>query len=135
MATATHRPTGVTILAFLALAQGMVGLVWPLILFVLARLASNYFDSAAVGWIGTVLAGLKLIAPLFNLVLAYGAFRLRPWAWMLGLLTVAFSLASGLGSYLLRGEGWWDLVRFTAIPGAILAYLFTPGVRRAFGRA
>jgi hypothetical protein len=68
-------------------------------------------------------------------VLAYGAFRLRPWAWKLGLLAVSLSLASGLGGYLVRGEGWWDLVRFTAIPAVILGYLLTPGVRRAFARA
>lgn len=130
-----QRPLGVTILACLALVQGVVGLVWPVLLIVLARVAGNYFDSRAVGWIGTAVGVLKLIAPLFSLVLAYGAFRLRSWAWMLGLLTVSLSLASGLGSYVLRGEGWWDLVRFTAIPAVILGYLLTPGVRRAFGRA
>lgn len=130
-----QRPLGVTILACLALVQGVVGLVWPLLLIVLAQAAGSYFDSPAVGWIGTAVGALKLIAPLFSLVLAYGAFRLRRWAWMLGLLTVCFSFLSGLGSYVFRGDGWWDLVKFTAIPAVILAYLLTPGVRRAFGRA
>ncbi len=130
----TKRPLGVTILAWLALAQGVFGLVWPVLLLGAAKLASSYFDNQALGVIGLVVGLFKLIGPLFSLVLAYGAFRLRSWAWTLGIWSVTLSLLGGLGSYLFRGDGWWDLVKFTAIPVVILVYLWTPAVRQAFGK-
>jgi uncharacterized membrane protein HdeD (DUF308 family) len=75
------RPFGVTLIAILALIGGLFGLCWPTLAFMGSTLLPGIF-----GTIG-VLAGIFLIiGPILQLAFAYGAFKLRSWAWYLGLI-------------------------------------------------
>jgi hypothetical protein len=124
-----QRPTGVAVLAVAAAVLG-----------VLAILAAGAWWNASEGlaWLPRIHGGEKLIAivllgvGLLELVLAYGAWMLRPWAWTLG---VALEIAVIVLAVLQLGR--LEFVRHIitiAIAGITLWYLTTPRVKAAFGR-
>ena len=125
-----QRPTGVAVLAVAAAVLG-----------VLAILAAAVWWNASEGiaWLPRVHGGEKLIAlallavGLFELVLAYGAWTLRPWAWTLG---VALEIAVIVLAVLQLGRLEFARHLITiAIAGVTLWYLATPRAKAAFGRA
>ena len=76
-----------------------------------------------LGLIGTVASLLKLVA-------ATGLWALQPWAWRLALIGGALKLATHLAA-VSRGAMTPAGVVGAVANGAVLAYLFTPPVRRA----
>jgi hypothetical protein len=125
-----ERPTGVAVLAVAAAVLG-----------VLAILAAGAWWNASEGvaWLPRIHGGEKLIAlvllavGLCEIVLAYGAWMLRPWAWTFG---VALQIAVIVLAVLQLGR--LEFVRHVvtiAIAGLTLWYLTTPRVRAAFGRS
>lgn len=136
-----QRPMGVTTLAVLAAIGGVIGVCGSLALVglggVLGGLALQVGapgDAVALGGATIVFGVLALGISVLNLVFAFGAWNLKPWAWILGVVlegaSIIISLANGLSSNNLGGQ-----VISIAISGIILYYLMTPEVKRAFGRA
>jgi uncharacterized membrane protein (DUF2068 family) len=93
-------------------------------------------DAAAVGGI---LGGLGIvfgiivgaIAALY-IALAYGTWKARPWAWMLGVVVSIIALVFavlGLGS----GINLSSIIS-VALPAIVLYFLFQPDVKRYLGR-
>jgi len=125
--TGAERPLGITILAVLAAIIG--------VLLLIAGLAAIGISGAAGGASGLVLlAGLlALITAALELGFAYGAWTLKPWAWVLGVVGSGLSLLSAVLSVLGQGTLAGEIVNI-AIAAVILYYLNTPAVRRAFGR-
>jgi hypothetical protein len=67
-------------------------------------------------------------------VFAYGAWRLRPWAWTFGVVLEAVALV--LAVVQLGPQQLFDRHILTIVlAGFILWYLATPRVRAAFGRS
>jgi hypothetical protein len=125
-----QRPTGVAALAVAAAALG-----------VLAILAAGAWWNASEGiaWLPRIHGGEKLIAlalfavGLCELVFAYGAWTLRPWAWTFGVaLQIALIVLAAL--QLGRLEVARHILTI-AIAGVTLWYLATPRVKAAFGRS
>jgi hypothetical protein len=111
------------------------------VLGVLALLAAGAWWNASEGlaWLPRIHGDEKLIAlvllatGLSELVFAYGAWALRPWAWTLG---VVLEIAVIVLALLQLGR--LEPVRHIAtivIAGVVLWYLSTPRVRAAFGRS
>jgi hypothetical protein len=133
------RPTGVTILAILAFLSGAWSLLKGLAVLGLGgRLgawASMAFPvaGAVVGVLAIVYGIVAIVLACFSLGFGYGAWNLRPWAWTLGTATygatLVWSLLVALGPGSLRGQASSIIVA-----AAILFYLTTPEVKRAFGR-
>lgn len=133
-----ERPTGVSILAVLSGFFGAIA--------VLAGMTTLGVGAFVVGGLGppeagtaigglAVLAGVgTIIVGLLMLVFAYGAWTLRPWAWMVGVICQVLSLLTVL-SNLAAGAAFATQITSIAIPLIILYYLFTQDVKRAFGRA
>jgi hypothetical protein len=140
-----QRPPGIAVVAILYSISGglslatscfsMVAGSW-LLAFV-ARPGSNLWllaPSAAfrgehafwLGLIGTVASLLKLVA-------AGGLWTLQPWAWRLALLGGALKLATHAAAAT-RGAMTPAGAVGAVANGAVLAYLFTPHVRRALSR-
>jgi hypothetical protein len=70
-----------------------------------------------------------------ELVFGFGAWTLRPWAWMLGMVLFGLNIVFQLVALL---AGWTTLggiIISVAIAGVIIYYLLTPQVKQAFGRA
>jgi hypothetical protein len=125
-----QRPTGVAVLAVAAAALG-----------VLAILGAGAWWNASEGlaWLPRIHGGERLIAlvllaaGLSELVFAYGAWMLRPWAWTLGVVLEAIVIVLAL-LQLGRLEYARHIVTIV-IAGFTLWYLATPRVRAAFGRS
>jgi hypothetical protein len=124
------RPAGIAVLAVVAALLG-----------VLALLAAGAWWNASEGlvWLPRIHGGERLIAlvllaaGLSELVFAYGAWALRPWAWTLGVVLEVVVIVLAL-LQLGRLEPVRHIVTIV-IAGVVLWYLATPRVRSAFGRS
>lgn len=127
-----ERPLGVTLLALLAAVAGILGLCGALLVFGVSLVGGLVaFPIAAVGGtIGIVLA----ISPVLELIFAYGAWTLRPWAWWLGIFATGISILSSIFA-LFTGVGAGATVTHGILPLIIFVYLLFPDVRRAFHQA
>ncbi len=116
-----QRPMGITILAVLAILGGALGVLGSLTLF-------------GLGTLGTILGIILLAQSVASLAFGYGAWTLQPWAWTLGVVSYVVSLALSVWS-IFQGAPIVSVLISMAIAVAILYYLFTPEITRAFGKA
>lgn len=134
-----ERPFGVTILGILSLVSGafsvLKGLIWLGVggIFAGATALANPVAGAMVGGIALVFGGIALLTGTFALFTAWGAFRLKGWAWSLGVAThggiLIWSLLAALGPSTLR-----ERMGAVIVSGVILYYLTQPAVKVAFGK-
>ncbi len=119
MQSTTQRPTGITILAVLAAIAGVFGLL-------------NAFTILG----GNSISGiLGLVIALAYLAFAYGAWSLQPWAWMIGVAVAGLGvLLQILNLFTVPGYNIFYVILGVLIPGAILYYLMTPEIKKAFGQ-
>ena len=123
------RPFGVTVIAIFALIGGLFGLCWPILIF-----TGSAFLGPVFGTVG-VLAGLFLIVgPILQLIFAFGALNLSPWAWYLGLISTGITVF-GVVINVFDGASFWSAFWGSIMPIIIFIYLLTPNVRQAFGKA
>jgi len=118
------RPTGVTLLALLYGTGGCLGLVGGVALMLIpdARL-----DSAdrLTGVVGTA-TGIALLA------FALGAWRLKPWARVLGIILIAAGMAENVIVDVVEAEALGAVIGLV-IGGLMIWYLQQPHVKEAFG--
>lgn len=108
---ASQRPKGITFLAWLAILGGFINL--------LSIFAGNF-----VGLLG-----------ILNLIFGFGALSLKPWAWLYGIVIYGLGILAGFGMFA-AGEGGISAGCIQiAVSALILWYLYTPKVRRVFGKA
>ena len=124
-----ERPPGITVLAILALLSGLVAVWFAVELFAAANDASILaFDRLANA--ARLLALVSLVVGVLDLVFAWGALRLRGWAWQLGVVLEVLSILLNL---LRVGRGFPGSHFAAMVLGLIvLWYLFRPETRRAF---
>lgn len=108
----------------MALILGAVGVMLVLIAFGAISAAEQN-----ASWMGIVFAVLGILC----LVLAYGLYALKSWAWPLGIAMVVASALVALLSVINRGTLAF-LVLSLAPAILLLGGLFLPDVRKAFGR-
>lgn len=135
------RPTGITILALIYIALAALSLLWSLTVFGFGGLAATFgslfgAQSIATTGVNSVVSGtLGIITAIVELIVAFGLWKLRPWAWLLAIIAIGLNVVGGvLGMF---SGGLWTFccgVFGLIIPAAILLYLLRPHVRQAFGR-
>ena len=127
-----QRPTGVTIIAVLAAIGGVFGLLASLVL-----LGAGAAVSTTSGLGGLVfVAGIIVLAySVLSLVLAYGFWTLKPWAWPLGIGVQVLGIIQAVLQFMNDTTNVVSLVISLAIAGVILWYLNQPHVKAAFGHA
>ena len=120
------RPSGVKILVALAAFRGVVGL-WAAIAVVgvLNSFGADDFELLNVIWL--------VIAAVF-LVLAYGAWTLKPWAWTLGVALTAGSMVLEVFGLLTEGQPIVGTLISMTISAVILILLFQREVKAALTR-
>jgi hypothetical protein len=123
-----QRPFGVAVLALAAAVLGAFALIGA---------AAWWNASEALVWLPSIhaersIALVMLVVGVTEVVFAYGAWRLRPWAWTLGAVLEIVALILAL---LQLGRSDFGRHVLTIVLAAIvLLYLATPRVRAAFGR-
>lgn len=136
-----QRPTGIAILALVYIGLAILSLLWSLLIFNVGGLAATVgtlfgAQNMAASGVDNVVGGtLGIITAVVELIVAFGLWKLRPWAWLLAIIAVGMNVVNGaLGIF---SGGLWTFccgLFGLIIPVAILVYLFRPQVRRAFGR-
>jgi lysylphosphatidylglycerol synthetase-like protein (DUF2156 family) len=123
---ADARPRGVTLLAILAAISGLLAILGSI------ALMPRFVGAGAVE---LVLAVVTLGFGLLYVVLAYGLWTLKPWAWTLGVGLSAGSIVLTIVNLTQGMQYPVGAIISVAISAAVIYYLFTPGPRRAFGKA
>jgi len=126
------RPTGVTILALLAFLAAFPALVAGLALVGVA----TFVEAVPVPdtFMYAVGAGTLIYAGL-SLVLAYGFWTMRSWAWIVGIALQVLGIVTAVSQYANGERFLGSLVVGLILPAAILYYLLQPHIKTAFGRA
>jgi hypothetical protein len=134
MAAPILRPRGLTIVAALALLQGLLGLLRS---FGLVRLGVNLTEQGALllpllGILTAARGGIVAIIALLYLLFAVGALRQSAWAWWVGL---AAALLNGLlvVNTMIQGASIVLAFLWAVVPLVLVSYLFAPAGRRALG--
>lgn len=130
------RPLGVTILAILAFIGGILAILAGVGAVAVGGIATGAAAAAAAHVSTVFLMGMGialLVVGVLDIVLGVGFWRLSPWAWTLGIALQILGLIIA-GVYVSQGSPISGQILGIAINLAVLIYLFTPGVRKAFGR-
>ncbi len=136
-----QRPTGITILAVLALIGGIFGICGGLGGIVGGSFLGGIAASAgasnatALGGMVVVYSIVALIFAVADLVFGFGAGTLKPWAWMLGMVLFGLNIVFNLVAVIAGWSSLTSVLISIVIGGVIIYYLLTPDVKKAFGRA
>lgn len=131
-----NRPTGVTLLAALALISGTFGLCAGCFLLGFGAIAGPIGALFGSGQLGSsaFLSGVSWsIGAVIFLAAGFGMLSLQPWAWWLGLIGAGWSLASSIWG-ITQGASWCFALPGMLLPAIVVIYLLQPRVRQAFGR-
>lgn len=134
-----NRPTGITILAVIAIIYGVFNLLIALLgLLGSALLASGVAARAIKYSAGTLAYATISDAVLGILFLAFGigAFRLKGWAWTTGVAALVLEVVRQVVGVAVQGFGAGTIVRdglTFVVAVLVLWYLFRHDVRAAFG--
>lgn len=96
-----------------------------------SQLANTGMSAEMLGIISSATGGLLLILGIASLVVAYGLFKAKKWAWTISVVLSVISIAMGIVSIATGNIG--SIVSI-AISGLILYYLYRPHVKAYFGK-
>ena len=134
MAAPIRRPRGLTIVAALALLQGVLGLLrsFDIVRFGVNLTGQGVLLLPMLGILTAARGGLVAIIALLYLVFAVGALRQDAWSWWVGL---AAALLNGLlvVNTMVQGESIPLSLLWAVVPLVLVSYLFAPAGRRALG--
>lgn len=134
-----NRPIGVTILAVLQLISGIFASLGGLyILFFRSAIfqrTSELENSAQSRTSIALFGGFLLIVGLIGLLLAYGLFTLKTWAWLTALVLNGLSILSSISAILFNQNRRGGDILGLIIAVVIVYYLLQPEVKRAFGKS
>jgi len=131
-----QRPTGVTVIAALALISGTFSLCGGCLLLGFGAIVAPIGALFGSGQLGSnaFLSGVSWsIGAAIFLAAGFGLLSLKQWAWWLGLIGAVWSLASSLWG-LTQGASWCFALPGLLLPAIVLIYLLQPRIRQAFGR-
>jgi hypothetical protein len=130
-----QRPRIITILAVLAAIGGVFGILAGIGLMGLGAVSGVVGAGFLVGGLAIFWGLLTLVLSVAELAFAYGAWGLKPWAWMLGIVLQGVSIFMALINWVGGGSDFFSFLFNAVISGVIIYYLLTPEVKRAFGKA
>ena len=143
----TKRPTGVTIIGILTIIGGIVMLLGGIALVTLAavvpilpltddqinsQLANTGMSADMLAILSSATGGVFLILGIASLVVAYGLFKAKKWAWTVNVVLSFITIAMGIISIASGNIGG---IASIAISGVIVYYLYRPHVKAYFGKA
>jgi uncharacterized membrane protein (DUF2068 family) len=121
----------VTIIAILAAIGGVFAILGGITLLIGGSFIGAATGSAALGSLASIFGAVLLVSGVLDLIFAWGAWGLQPWAWTLGVVLQAVALVLGLYNLINGNSG---AIVSIAVAAVITYYLFRPEIRAAFGR-
>ncbi len=127
-----QRSVGLTVIAVLALAQGVLGILRAFQLFSIGidLAGRGVLFLPLMGVVTFARGGLVVVIALLYILFAWGALTRRHWAWWVGLVAslvnglVVLSIVSG-GESVVRASFW------VVVPVILVCYLLAPVGRQA----
>jgi uncharacterized membrane protein (DUF2068 family) len=131
-----QRPLGVTIIAVILLIDGIVELLGAVIAFTAAHAVHTHVRNV-LGVAGDVFANaigvFALIVAILTLVVAYGLFTLKRWAFWTVVVVEVIAIIERILQFFQPNANTTSIILGLILPIIILAYMFLDGnVRRAF---
>ena len=126
------RPLGITVLAILALAAAIPALIGGLALVGVAAFGTEALVPDTFMY--AVGAGTLLYAGL-SLVLAYGFWTTRSWAWVAGIALQVLGIVTAVSQFASGERYLASMITGLVLPAVIIGYLLQPRIRAAFDRA
>ena len=128
--TLPNRTVGVTVIAVLALAQGLLGVLRALRWFEVGSdlLGQGLLLVPLVGIVAYVRGALIIVIALLYIAFAFGLFSGRAWARSLGLAVATVNLLLVV-SVLIQGEFFARDLLWLIVPVMVVCYLLSPGGR------
>lgn len=135
-----ERPAGVSLIAVIFIALGILSLLWSGLVFGvggLSALFASVFNAENIASFSTssTWAGfLGILAAALQIVAGFGLLALKKWAWILALVSIAVTIVEGL--VVMFSNGLFVLlcgVFGLMIPIAMLIYLLRRDTRLVFG--
>lgn len=135
----TQRPTSVTILASLQLINSL-GLLFITLSVIFNKDAAFYqvnqnLEPHTKAVFTMLFVGFMLFCCLVSLILSYGLFTLREWAWTTSLILQIIVFIQHLYAIFHVMENRGLTVIYLVINAVIIYYLIQPNVKRSFGKA
>jgi hypothetical protein len=141
-AAVTGRPTGATVITIIETILGVLISLAALAAMFVGSLAgglgglSNVENGAAVGGIlagvGFVFGIILVLIAILYFAIAYGVWKGRGWAWMLGMIVSIIAIVFGVLG-LTGGISVGSIISL-ALPIIVVYYLWQPDVKRWLGR-
>jgi len=140
MVSEKNRPTGVTVIGVLQILTGlgslglgfMLAATYAFLGSLMASGAEGVTFSAGFGGFlvvaGAIIGGVLMVIGIANLVIAYGLFKGKSWAWMLCLIFAVISAVFGILTFPVGIV----TILFNAL---MLYYLTRRNVKTYFGKA
>lgn len=131
------RPTGVTVLAVLAIIGGALAILGGLALMAVGTLAgtigvgANDAGLGTVGAFGAITGAVIIVFGVFELICSYGLFTRRRWAWYATIVIAAGQAVSAIYSFV-SGSIFSGIIGL-ALAGLVVWYLLNPVVQAWFG--
>jgi hypothetical protein len=133
-----HRPLGVTIVAVLQLIGAILILIAGVgTLFLSSAIGIPFSIRPMVSQEGAFVVGFAiflLILGGLSLLLAYGLFTLKGWAWIAMLVLQGLGIVSNLATIASGAENRGAAVLQIAVSAGVMYYLLQAEARRVFGR-
>ena len=137
-----RRPRGVSIIAVLVAIQGIFFLILGILALVAVIVAATStgttvngyaITGATVSIVAGVLAGVFLVVGLVSLLLAWGLWTLKRWAFWATVIIEIISLLNSVLAFTQPHANFWSAAVGMIIPIVILVYFFADAnVRAAF---
>jgi len=128
-----RRPLGITILAVLAVLGAILSGIVGSDLLASGTTVAGTAPALGRGF-ATIVGVLMVGIGVLNLVLAYGLWALKAWAWPLAVGVWAATIVLSILQFMNNTGLLVSMALSVVIAAAILYYLFTPQVKAAFGR-
>jgi uncharacterized membrane protein (DUF2068 family) len=128
-----QRPIGITILAVIAFLGGLVALMSGLALLGVATFYAEAPDQLQA--LGAFVAAFALGYATLSLIVAFGFWSLRSWAWPIGVALGVLGVVNALSQYAQSQSQLSGMIVSLAISLFIVWYLYQPHVKGAFGRS
>src|SRR5687767_8985380 len=143
------RPKGVTIIGILTIIGGILMLISGITIGALAAvipIVASMGDQAStlqsqipspipteyLGIASLAIGSILIITGIISLIVAYGLFKAKKWAWTTNVALSIVNIAMGVVSIVTGNIG---SIASIAISGIILYYLYRPHVKAYFGKA